>query len=209
MSAPLLGAAQIDALREIGNIGAGTAATALAQMTGRSVPMGVPTVTLLPVERVAERTGDAERVVAAMFLGVGGDVSGHMLFVMGEDAARDVVDALMGATGDASAGAGGGDGFTEMEISALQEVANILTGSYLNALAQITGLRLEPTPPAVGVDYAGALVGAALAEVAMASETAILIETPLGDGDVPSLGDVLFIPTAAALQLVLSRLGLA
>jgi chemotaxis protein CheC len=204
VSAPVLGEAQLDALREIGNIGAGTAATALAQMTGRSVPMGVPTVTLLPVEEVVDRTGDAERVVAAMFLGVGGDVSGHMLFVMGEDAARDVVDALIGGFG----GAGGGDGFSEMELSALQEVANILTGSYLNALAQITGLRLEPTPPAVGVDFAGALVGAALVEVAMASETAILIETPLGDGGAPSLGDVLFIPTSEALQLVLARLGL-
>jgi chemotaxis protein CheC len=106
-------------------------------------------------------------------------------------------------------GGTGGDGaFSEMELSALQEVANILTGSYLNALSQITGLRLEPTPPAVGVDFAGALVGAALAEVAMASDTAILIETPLGDGDAPSLGDVLFIPTTPALQLVLARLGL-
>jgi chemotaxis protein CheC len=206
VSAPVLGEAQLDALREIGNIGAGTAATALAQMTGRSVPMGVPTVTLLPVEEVADRTGDAERVVAAMFLGVGGDVTGHMLFVMGEDAAREVVDALMGGMGDP---AGDGGGFTEMELSALQEVANILTGSYLNALAQITGLRLEPTPPAVGVDFAGALVGAALVEVAMESETAILIETPLGDGEAPSLGDVLFIPTSEALQLVLGRLGLA
>ena len=205
MSAPVLGEAQLDALREIGNIGAGTAATALAQMTGQSVPMGVPTVTLLPVEDVADRTGDAERVVAAMFLGVGGDVNGHMLFVMGEDAARDVVHALMGGMGPA----GDGGGFTEMELSALQEVANILTGSYLNALAQITGLRLEPTPPAVGVDFAGALVGAALVEVAMESETAILIETPLGVGEAPSLGDVLFIPTSEALQLVLARLGLA
>lgn len=205
MTGPVLGEAQLDALREIGNIGAGTAASALAQMTGRTVPMGVPTVTLLPVEEVADRTGDAERVVAAMFLGVNGDVTGHMLFVMGEEAARDVVDALMGGMGRT----GGGDGgFTEMELSALQEIANILTGSYLNALAQITGLRLEPTPPAVGVDFAGALVGAALVEVAMASETAILIETPLSDGDAASLGDVLFIPTSEALQTVLARLGL-
>jgi chemotaxis protein CheC len=204
VTGPVLGEAQLDALREIGNIGAGTAASALAQMTGRTVPMGVPTVTLLPVEEVADRTGDAERVVAAMFLGVNGDVTGLMLFVMDEEAARDVVDALMGGMGRAA----DGDGFTEMELSALQEVANILTGSYLNALAQITGLRLEPTPPAVGVDFAGALVGAALVEVAMASETAILIETPLSDGDAASLGDVLFIPTSEALQTVLARLGL-
>ncbi len=58
------------------------------------------------------------------------------------------------------------------------------------------------------MDFAGALVGAALVEVALESETAILIETPLSDGDAPSLGDVLFIPTSEALQTVLARLGL-
>ena len=141
-----------------------------------------------------------------MFLGVNGDVNGHMLFVMDEGAARDVVDALMDGIG---APAGDGASFSEMELSALQEVANILTGSYLSALAQMTGLRLEPTPPAVDVDFAGALVGAAVAEVAMRSDTAILIETALGDGGAPSLGDVLFIPTSEALQVVLGRLGLA
>lgn len=199
-----LGKDQIDALREIGNIGAGNAATALSQMTGCPVQMGIPTVKVLAVEEIADEVGATDEVVAAMFLGVEGDAPGHMLFVMSEAAARTMVDLLMGSGGQASTVGS----FSEMELSALQEVSNIMTGSYLGALSQITGLRLEPTPPAVGVDMAGALLGAALAEIAMVSDTALLLESTLGDDDTPSVGDFLFIPTAEALDLVLTRLGL-
>jgi chemotaxis protein CheC len=198
-----LGKEQIDALREIGNIGAGNAATALSQMTGCPVQMGIPTVKLLPVEEIAGEVGAADDIVAAMFLGVEGDAPGHMLFVMSERAARTMVDLLMGSAGQESVvGA-----FSEIELSALQEVSNIMTGSYLSALAQITGLRLEPTPPAVGVDFAGALLGSALSEIAMVSEKALLLESTLGDDETPSVGDFLFIPTTEALTIVLERLG--
>lgn len=196
-----LGPAQMDALREIGNIGAGNAATSLSQMMGSPVQMGIPTVTFLPVEDIAAEIGEGDEVVAAMFLGVQGDAPGHMLFVMSEQAARNVVDTLVG-------GPAHDDGFTEMEMSALQEVGNIMTGSYLGALAQITGLRLEPTPPAVGVDLAGALLGAALAQVAMVSDVALMLESTFGDDDTPSAGDFLYIPTSEALATVLDRLGL-
>lgn len=196
-----LGPEQMDALREIGNIGAGNAATSLSLMMGSPVQMGIPTVTFLPVEDIADEIGDADAVVAAMFLGVEGDAPGHMLFVMSEEAARNVVDTLVGAP-DADGG------FSEMEMSALQEVGNIMTGSYLGALSQITGLRLEPTPPAVGVDLAGALLGAALAEVAMVSDVALMLESTFGDDDTPPAGDFLYIPTSEALATVLDRLGL-
>lgn len=196
---------QIDALREIGNIGAGNAATALSQMTGQPVHMGIPTVKLLAVEGIGEQIGAGEEIVAAMFLGVTGDAPGHMLFVMSEGAAHNIVATLMGGM----AVSGEGEGFTEMELSALQEIGNIMTGSYLSALSQITGLRLEPTPPAVGVDMAGALIGAALAEVAMTCETALLLESVFSDGDGPSAGDFLYIPTSDALDVVLGRLGLS
>ena len=204
MSAPVvLGAEQMDALREIGNIGAGNAATALSQLMGQPVQMGIPTVKFLPVEEIAAEFGDQDTIVAAMFLGVTGDAPGHMLFVMSEESAHNVVDTLLGATGSYTPGE-----FGEMELSALQEVGNIMTGSYLGALAQITGLRLEPTPPAVGVDLAGALVGAALVEIAMVSDTALLLESTFADDNTPSAGDFLYVPTNEGLALVLDRLGL-
>jgi chemotaxis protein CheC len=173
-----LGEAEIDALREIGSIGAGTAATALSRMTGVPVAMGVPSVALLPVEEIADRVGPADAVIAAAFLGVRGDVTGHMILAMADQAARAVIGLLLGGIGTPSTAAAGA--FSVMEMSALQETGNILAGSYLTALSQVTGLRLEATPPAVGVDLAGALIGAAVAEVAMSADRAILIGSALG-----------------------------
>ena len=94
------------------------------------------------------------------------------------------------------------------QMDALREIGNIMTGSYLGALSQITGLRLEPTPPAVGVDLAGALLGAALAQVATVSDVALMLESTFRDDETPSAGDFLYIPTSEALATVLDRLGL-
>ncbi|WP_217915213.1 chemotaxis protein CheC [Miltoncostaea marina] len=202
-----LGEAQLDALRELGTIGAGTAATALSSMTGATVRMAVPRVSLLPVEELAERVaGDGDRLVAAVLLRVTGDAPGHMLFVIEHAAAHRVVRLLAGGAEGAAAADGPG-GFGAMGLSVLQEVGNILTGSYLGALSALTGLRLEPTPPAVGVDMAGALVGAVLAEVALAADGALLVESELGAPGGAVDGEVIFIPTAAALATVLGRLG--
>lgn len=200
---PALSAAQLDALREIGNIGAGHAATALAAMTGTPVPMGVPRVSALAIERIPEELGGEELTVVAIHLHVNGDAPGRMLFLMSIDAARATAATLLCGMPPGEPGAGG---LGELELSALQEVGNVLTGSYLGALSQLTGLRLEPSPPAIGVDMAGALVGAALAEVAEIADTALLIETQLGDA--AALGRFLYVPSGDALAVVLGRLGL-
>lgn len=204
MTAVPLGERELDALREIGNIGAGTAATALSQMIGQAVGIGIPRVELLPVEDVPAAVGAGEDLVAAVFLQVVGDAPGHMLVVMRDEAARGLVDQLMG-------GMGGGEGaaFTEIELSALQEVGNVLTSAYLGALAQLTGLHLEPTPPAVGVDMGGALVSAAITEIAVTASTALLIDSGFSAPGIASVGDVLFLPTPDALSSVLERLGLS
>lgn len=197
----------LDALAEVGNIGAGTAATALAQMTGQRVDMGVPKVALMPAEEIPDRVGGGETVVAAILLDVGGDVDGRMVFMLPAQAARGLVTALMG--GMAPVAEGGSAPFSDLELSALQEIGNVLAGSYLTALSTLTGLRLEPSPPAVGVDLAHALLGDALLDVAVQSPTALLIETEFADEGAPRVADLLFIPSPAALHTVLDRLGVA
>lgn len=195
--------AQLDALAEVGNIGAGTAATALAQMTGARIDMGVPRVSLLPVEDVPDRVGGGDTVVAAILLDVRGDAPGRIVFMMPVGAAAALVAQLMGVPAprdDAVA-------FDEVALSALQEVGNVLTGAYLTALGTLTGLRMEPSPPAVGVDMAGALLADAIVDVAESSPRALLIETGFSDDDEPRIGMLLYIPTPAALGAVLERLG--
>lgn len=202
--APALAAGVLDILTEVGNIGAGTAATALAQMTGARVDMGVPRAALLPVEDVPARVGGGDMPVAAILLDVLGDAPGRMLFMMPADGAHALVGMLMGAP---AAEAPAAD-FDPIALSALQEVGNVLIGSYLTALSTLTGLRLEPTPPAVGVDMADALLGAAIAEVAEASPWALLVETAFHDDDriQAQMGSLLYIPSPAALDVVLDRL---
>ena len=196
---------KLDALREIGNIGAGTAATALATLTGAPVEMAVPRVTVLPIERVPELFGGDEALVAAVFLPVFGDVSGHMLFLMSEEAAHSVADAMLG---DIDGGEPVLHAFGEMKLSALQEMGNIITSSYLCAIAEMTGLHLEPGPPALGVDMAGALLAAALAEAAVDTDVALVIETAFTDGESPAAGEFLFIPEGDSVGLALARLGI-
>jgi chemotaxis protein CheC len=200
---PALGAGQLDALREVGNIGAGTAATALSTMIGAPVAMEVPRAEVLPVERIPEEVGGGDAVAVAVLLGVTGEAPGHMLLTMGLASARAIVAVLLGCP----AGDPEDPGFDEMELSALQEVGNILTSAYLGAMSALTGLRLEPTPPALGVDLADALLGSALAQVAGEAETALLIETRIGGIGPEQLGRFLFLTEPGALAVVLDRLG--
>lgn len=200
-----LGAVHLDALREVGNIGAGTAATALSRMIGEPVAMSVPRVRVLPLEEVPAGVGGAETIMAAVHLRVVGDAPGHILFLTGVESARSLAGMLL-------AGMEPGDrdehGLSELARSALRELGNVLTSSYLIALTQLTGLRLQPSPPALGIDMAGALLGTVLAEVSLTTDLALLIETAFEERGVPTAGDFLYIPTPRALGRVLAALGL-
>jgi chemotaxis protein CheC len=196
---------QLDALREVGNIGAGTAAASLSQMTGQRVGMSVPRVSILQIEAIPEAIGGEERLIAAVYLRVVGDAPGHIVFVTDAQTAHDTCAVLMGGM---PPGDPGPTGFSEMELSAIQEIGNILTGSYLRALAELTRLTLEPTPPAVGVDMAAALLNSIVAEVARSTDLALLIETAFDESDLPELGHFIYIPEPAALATVLRGLGL-
>jgi chemotaxis protein CheC len=196
---------QLDALREVGNIGAGTAASSLSMMTGHRVAMAVPRVKTVPVEDIPDEVGGGEQIVVAIYLRVIGDAPGHIVFIMEGDAAKEVATTLMGGM---ESGEPGPTGFTDMELSALQEIGNIMTGSYLRALADLTRLHLEPTPPALGVDMCAALISSVVAEVATTADAALLIETAFEDDDNPSIGFFAFIPEPHALGEVLRGLGL-
>jgi chemotaxis protein CheC len=198
-----LGEGQLDALREVGNIGAGTAATALSTLLGAPVAMAVPRARVLPLERIPREVGGDDELVAAVLLGVTGEAPGHMLLTMGLASARAITAALLGRP----AGDPGDPALDEMELSALQEVGNILTSAYLGALTSLTGLRLEPTPPALGVDLSDALLGSALAEVAGDAEAALLIDARIGGLGAERAGCLMFLPEPGALEVVLERLG--
>ena len=114
-----------DVLKELGNIGAGNAVTALASMLQCRVDMKVPQVKVLDFKDVGTLLGGEEQEMAGVYLAVEGDITGSILFLVKKEVAMHLVKKLMGSMAS--------DEFGEMERSALKEISNIITGSYLNA----------------------------------------------------------------------------
>lgn len=187
---------QLDALREIANIGSGTAATALAAMLGRSVDLSVPHVEAVPLVEAVETVGDPSRPTTAALLPIMGDMDGVVLLLFRPDAA-DTLCRLLGV-----------EPGSEVGDSALSEIGNVLGTSYLNSIAAMTGLTLEPRPPEVVTDVLGAIVSSVLTRVAGGDDVALLLDTQLRVEDEECAVSFLLVPEGDGVQELLTRLGL-
>jgi chemotaxis protein CheC len=164
---------QLDTLKEIGNIGAGNAATSLSCLLHKTIEMKVPDVSIVGFDDIAEVVGGPEEVVVSVFLRIEGDLPGFMFFTLTTGSAAQLLESMqLGKSGEE---------FNELEISALQEVGNILSGSYLSALADFTGLNLQPSVPALAIDMAAAILSYGLIEVGKVGDYALLIDTTVLD----------------------------
>ncbi|XID95107.1 chemotaxis protein CheC [Paenibacillaceae bacterium WGS1546] len=192
---------KLDVLREVGNIGAGNAATALSTLLNKPVDMAVPTVNLLPFEEIAERVGGSEAVVVAIYLRVDGDAPGNMFFIINREHAGRILCDLLGLHST-----GGGE-YSELELSALNEIGNILAGSYLSSLADFTGLRMSPTVPSLAVDMAGAILSYGLLQFGTMGDDALLIETTFLEGQREAEGQFFLIPDPDSFEKLFRALG--
>ena len=190
-----------DILREIGNIGAGNATTALAQMLQCKVDMSVPKVGLLEFKEVGAAMGGEEQIMAGIYLGVEGDITGSIMFLLEKNSARFLVSKLMGMEME-------GEEFSEMEFSALKEVGNIITGAYLNSLSSLTNLKIYPTIPDVAVDMAGAIMSVPAIQFGAIGDRMLLIQTQLFD-EVAIDGYFILIPDMESYSKILSALGMS
>jgi chemotaxis protein CheC len=169
-----LNADHMDILREIGNIGAGNAATALSHLLNRKIEMNVPDVRIVSFNEMMELVGGADHIVASVFLRIEGDVSGNMFFILSLEQAERFIQQMTGNKDFAFA-----EEVSELGMSALQELGNILAGSYLSALADFTHLKLYPSVPALSIDMIGAILGYGLIELSRVGDFAIVIDTAL------------------------------
>jgi len=198
-----INAMQFDVLKEIANIGAGNATTALSRLLDLKVDMKVPNIEFLEFKELAEAIGGAENLVVGILLTLGHSIDGMMMFVLEGKSAEQIVDALMGRT------TGKIDEFTEMDLSALQEIGNIIAGSYLSAISAFTNLTITASVPYLSIDMAGAILSVPAIEFGKISDRALLIETEFGDKNTIINGYFILIPTLEAFQTIFSSLGLA
>jgi chemotaxis protein CheC len=191
---------QLDALKEIGNIGSGHAATALSTLLQRRIEMSVPEVWALPFEQVSAIIGQLDTPQAVIYVKVEGEASGKAVFFFPVASAEIVVQALFGVNESM-------DIFTnEMAQSALKEVGNILVSSFLIALTQFSGIPLQPSVPALAVDMIGAILDAIFLEEGVLEDTALFIDTQLSG--IPQIeGQFIFLPDEGSLKKLLGAMG--
>jgi len=197
----------LDVLKEVGNIGAAHAATSLSQLLNRKIDMHVPNVKLVSFDEMFDLAGGAETIVAGIFLRIEGDLSGSMFFVLPVESANHFIRRLIGdETFDFAS-----PNLSEIGISAMQELGNILSGSYLSALSDFTGLKIYPTVPSLSVDMVGAIVSFGLIEVSHYSDEVIVINTQIreeSEGGVSSVdGHFFLLPDPSSYVTIFRSLG--
>ncbi|MBD5392688.1 MAG: chemotaxis protein CheC [Lachnospiraceae bacterium] len=195
-----------DVLKELGNIGAGNATTALAQMIGCKVDMSVPQVQLLDFSQLGDSLGSEEEIMVGIYLGVDGDISGSMMFIQKKVSAANLVNKLMcgmlGVVDETIIHAE----FGEMECSAIMEVGNIITGAYLNALSTLTNLKIYPSVPQLAIDMASALLSVPAVEFGLFADKILLVQTKFSD-DIELDGHFILIPDMESYEKILKALG--
>jgi chemotaxis protein CheC len=195
---------QLDAMREVANIGAGHAATALSQMTNRKIMITVPRVNVRPLEEACDIVGTPGEVIAAILMHMMGDLTGRALLMFPQPAARTICDFLlrreMGTT----------QNFGEMERSALKEAGNILASAYLNALSDFMGMMLVPSVPSLTIDLSGAILTSAHLNFGHDRDYAFCVETSFRvEGTHDSLGGhFLLLPDIASVRSIFDAIRL-
>ena len=165
----------MDVFKEIGNIGAGNATTAIAGMLGTTMKMEVPRVLLMDATKLGDAICPEEETIVGIFLEVTNDISGSMMFLMKLPAAHFLVNKLMGRPQDYN------EPFDEMDLSAMKEIGNIIAGAYLSALSTMTNLKILPSIPYIAVDMAASILSVPAIQFRQYADNALFIETEFGD----------------------------
>ncbi|HMH82862.1 MAG TPA: chemotaxis protein CheC [Gemmatimonadales bacterium] len=194
---------QIDALREVANIGAGHAATALSQLTNRRIMISVPKINIVRLEEVPELLGNPQDVVAAVLMHMLGDLTGRTLLLFPEAVARRLCDMLLRRPIGTTAG------FDALEQSCLKEAGNILSGAYMNALSDFMGMLLLPSVPSLVVDLSAAVLTTTYLNFGHERDFVFCVETAFTiDAGEGLRGDFLLLPDLASLKAIFDAIRL-
>jgi chemotaxis protein CheC len=188
--------AEFQLLYEIVKQGIHDSSAALFSMTTGGISLTDPKLRFVPLHLVPGIAGGPEKVVAAIYLGIQGEMGGHLMLLLEEQSARRVVDLMtespLGTT----------QTLDQLAWSALAEAGNVCGSSLLNALANRTGLRLMPTIPIVTADMAGAILESVIANLYADSDEVLMVETSFNE--VP--GHFLLMPDTASMDRLITAL---
>jgi chemotaxis protein CheC len=192
---------QMDALREVGSIGAGHAATALSQLVDHRIDLEVPQLEMLPIGSVPDVFGGPETLVGAVYDRMLGDLGGGLLFVAPRDSSLALVDLMRNRP------VGTAKSFGTEEEATITHVASILASSYIASIARLADLNILPARPSFALDMAGAILQVVTAETGMRAENALLLRTRFFNDETTVDAYMFFLPDPDSLDVLLGRLG--
>ncbi len=196
---------QLDALREVANIGAGHAATALSQMTGNVIMITVPKIQVTRLEDVPAQLNSEDEPIAAVLMHMMGDLTGRTLLVFPQPTAVRMAELMLRRPIGSSKELG------VLEQSAIKEAGNILAGAYMNALSEFMGLMLLPSPPSLHIDMSSAILTTTHLQFGSDRDQVVTVETEfmLKEADEQLRGFFLLLPDPASLHAILRAVRLA
>lgn len=194
---------KLDILKEIGNIGAGNATTALSVMLNSNLHMEVPVVKFLDFNEIPDMVGGPETIVAAVLTRFTGELQGMTLFILEFEEAKNLAGAMLSKTYQEDL-----KEFDYMDKSALKEVGNILMSSYISSIGTLTNLQLRTEPPAICVDMAGAVLSLPIIELGQISDQALIIDSKFLDNQRPINGFLMFVTDELSFEHIFESLGI-
>lgn len=192
---------EFDCLREIGNIGSGSAASALSQMLGKNIEMHVPDVRVLDYQSVIDEMGGPEKVITGILVLINGDINGMMMFLLEDTFAKVVLSTFLGKE-DVKI-----EDLDECDYSAIKEMGNIMAGSYLGALSSLTGLTIDMSVPSMNIDMMGAIMNAPMIEFSEVGDKVLFINDGFVIDEVDIKSNIILIPTVESLDILMKKLG--
>lgn len=196
-----MGAVELDIIREIASIGTGYAATSLANMLGSEVRMTIPEINILGYGETIDKMGDPEECIAAVLTQMSGDIEGIMLFMLRLDFINEVLNKMLGRAVDSY------EEMTELEISMLTELGNIIISSYANAISQLAGIEIRLSVPGVSVNMLGGILTVPMAEFGYVTDKLFLIDGQLLVDEKRLNSTLLMLPEMASLNVLMQKLG--
>ncbi len=192
---------EIDVLTEVGNIGSGNAVTAFSAMIGRAVDIQVPAVKLLDFQTAIDFAGGAEKLVAGILVQISGDIEGMMLFLLEQDMVDLIVSTFFGQDTVSLLG------LTPDMVSALNETGNIMSGSYVNAIAELAQMKINVGVPMMCVDMVGAIMSVPVSIIGEMSDKLLFIDSHLIIDKTEIKSKMMLLPTVNSLDTLLKKLG--
>lgn len=193
---------QLDAFKEITNIGAGNAATALAEILSDRVSMSVPYLEILDINGMSTLLGGPENEVAGVLLRMYGDIEGMIMFILDKQFCHTLLSVLLNKNIESF------NEIDEMDLSLFQEMGNIIVGGYANALATMLDMEIKISIPETAIDMAGAILSYPAQFFGTMGDKVLFVKEDFQSETATITSHLLIMPQPESFNIIMNKLDL-